>query len=239
MPGWKQALHRHYRNAYGLGLASYNIIERWAPVHLVPRAFLPKHMHASGWRHFAVMVVYTATLFGILATAPLYSSTSAVTAIVLGMLVPFYLWMMLFAFTVYVQHTDKRMPWFDPKIDKPKGLPMESLSTHIEFPKILKALMHNVYDHAVHHVNVRIPYHKAAAAQKTLNEMAPDTAVVQNFTFGWLHETLRDCRLYDFENHRWLAWDGTPTSGSTVAPQIRETIRQPKSKTSGAVAAAV
>jgi hypothetical protein len=28
---------------------------------------------------------------------------------------------------------------------------------------------------------------------------------------GFLN-TLRDCRLYDCENHRWLDFDGTPTS---------------------------
>lgn len=208
LPAWRRALERHYRSSWGLGFATYNAVDRWAPYHVMPGKFLPKAFHASSWRHFALLVVYLVSFIGVLAAAPLYSNTGSVTAIVLGFVVPFYLWMMLFGFTVYVQHTDKRLPWFK----KETNMAQEALSLHLEFPALLRALMHNVYEHAVHHVNVRVPYHRAAQAQQKLNELAPDTAVVQKFTFGWLHETLRDCRLYDYENHRWLDFDGKPTS---------------------------
>ena len=37
------------------------------------------------------------------------------------------------------------------------------------------------------------------------------------FSLPGLFETLRTCRLFDYENHRWLDWDGTPTT----APLLR------------------
>lgn len=223
----RRFMERVYRTPwlFGLNFAIYNAVERWAPYHVYPGKFLPKSFHASAWRHGVLVTVYTVGLIALLAAAPLYSGTSAVTALVLGFAVPFVIWMMLFGFTVYAQHTDVRLPWFDQDIDKRTGLPQETMSLHLVFPKVLETLMHNVYAHAVHHVNVRVPYHKAREAQALLNEMAPQTAVVQPFTFKWLGETLRDCRLYDYENHTWLDFDGNPTGPKTLSADTREKVR--------------
>jgi hypothetical protein len=54
--------------------------------------------------------------------------------------------------------------------------------------------------------------------------MAGPRAVVQPFSFRWLHETLRDCRLYDFKNNRWLDFDGRPTTPIAVSDVQREAI---------------
>jgi len=230
LPPFRRFMERVYREplTFGLNFALYNAIERWAPYHVFPGKFLPKQFHASAWRHGALVTVYFLSFVGLLIAAPLYSNTSIATALILGLVVPFTLWMMLFGFTVYVQHTDKRLPWFDSDIDKKTGLPQETMSLHLEFPAILRTLMHNVYEHAVHHVNVRVPYHKAAAAQKLLNEMAPGTAVVQPFSFGWLADTLRDCRLYDYDKHSWLDFDGKPTGEMTLSADVREKVRRVK-----------
>jgi omega-6 fatty acid desaturase (delta-12 desaturase) len=36
--------------------------------------------------------------------------------------------------------------------------------------------------------------------------------VSRRFTFGLFWDTLRRCKLYDYERHRWLDFDGQPTS---------------------------
>ncbi len=93
------------------------------------------------------------------------------------------------------------------------AMPPEALTTHIEFPGWLKAVMHNVYDHAAHHVQPLIPCYRLAAAQKRLNELLGSSAITFDFTFPWLVDTLRRCKVYDYENHRWLDFDGRPTPG--------------------------
>jgi omega-6 fatty acid desaturase (delta-12 desaturase) len=218
LPRLRRWRERFYRSSWGLGLAPYYIIERWSKVKFIPAGFLPKRFRASAWGYFALVIGYLAAFLGLLAAAPLYSHTGSATAVLLGFALPFYVWMTLFSFTVYVQHTHKRIPWFEGPVDRKTAMPQEVLSLHLDFPKLIKALMHNVYEHAAHHANVRIPFHRLADAQAELNALVGEQAVVQPFSFKWLHETLRDCRLYDYEKHQWLDFDGKPTGPVNVTP---------------------
>jgi len=221
LPRWKQSLERLWRNSYGLGLAPYYIFRRWGRVKVIPGAFLPKQFRAAAWLHFGLVATYAVGFIALLAMAPAYSGTSSVTALVLGFAVPFYIWMTLFSLTVYVQHTHKEIPWFEGSVDRRTAMPHEALSLHLDFPKIIKTLVHNIYEHGAHHANVRIPFYRLQQAQAELNAMENGRSVYQKFSFKWLHETLRDCRLYDYENHRWLDFDGNPTTDVIVTDQQR------------------
>jgi hypothetical protein len=50
-------------------------------------------------------------------------------------------------------------------------------------------------------------------AQLRLDERLGPAAVVSRFGLRWLLDTTRRCKLYDWERHQWLAFDGTPTTG--------------------------
>ena len=225
LPAWRRALHRLYRNQWGLGFAPYYLIERWMPVRFIPGKNLPREHRASAWLHFAYLTTYAVLWLSFLAAAPLYSQTGSVTAIVLGAVVPFYIWINMFALTVYVQHTHPRLPWFDGPVHRKAMMAQEELSTTFLFPHWLNHLMHNVYDHAAHHVNPRVPFYHLDAATKTLNEMAGERAVAEKVSFKRLHNTLKTCKLYDFENYRWLDFDGNPTTETQITPAVREAIK--------------
>lgn len=224
LPRWRQLLERLYRSSWGLGLAPYYIIERWSRVKLFPRSFLPARFHASAWRHFALLVAYVVAFVAFLAAAPLYSSTGSVTAILLGFVLPFYVWKTFFAFTSFVQHTHARIPWYKAQVDH-KLIPPERVCLHLKLPRWIESLSHNVYNHPVHHVNMRIPFHALAKAQWQLNRMVGSAAVVQDFSFRWVSETLRNCRLYDYEAHRWLDFEGQPTTPRVLLSDRRGTSR--------------
>jgi omega-6 fatty acid desaturase (delta-12 desaturase) len=213
LPPFRRLRERFYRSSWGLGLAPYYMFERQFPEKLFPRAHMPVKFRASAWRHFGVVIGYVAIMVGGLAAAPLYSNTGSVTAILLGFVLPFYVWMTFFSFTSFVQHTHPRIAHFREWVDH-KQIPPERVSLHLKFPRWFDALSHNVYNHPAHHVNMRIPFHALAKAQWRLNQLVGPAAVIQKFSFRWLHETLRNCRLYDYEAQRWLDFNGRPTSTS-------------------------
>ena len=225
LPGWRRWLHRLYRNDYGIGFAPYYLIERWMPVRFIPNNNLPKEYRASAWLHFAYLTTYGVLWLGFGAAAPLYSQTSSLTAILLGGVVPFYIWINMFALTVYVQHTHARLPWFDGPVHRKAMMPQEELSTTFEFPHWLNYLMHNVYDHAAHHVNPRVPFYHLSDATAKLNELAGPRAISEPFSFKRLHQTLKTCKLYDYENYRWLDFDGNPTTETQVTPEVTSAMR--------------
>lgn len=216
LPKWRQWAERFYRAPHLLGLGVYYIVERWWQVKFFPRPYMPRRIHASAWRHFAFLIAYLTAFLVLLALAPSYSDTGAVTALVLGFGVPFYVWMTLISFTLYVQHTHPRIPWFDGAVDRGKVAPQEVLTVHLKFPSALSWFMHHVYDHAVHHVQPSIPCYRLPEAQARLNALVGADAVSETFSFRWLIDVMTRCKLYDFENHRWTDFDGSPTSGTTV-----------------------
>ena len=210
---WKEKL---YRTPSLLYFGLYYILERWSKVKLYPQSHMPQDIHAPAWGHFALISVYFIGLMGLLACAPLYSGTSAIEAIMLGFVIPFYIFQSLYAFTVYVQHTHPRIAWFEKKPDRSSIGRQEFISVQLVFPEWLSVLMHHVYEHGAHHVCPAIPCYQLKPAQARLNELIGERAVSQHFSFEWLFETMRTCKLYDYDNHCWLDFDGSPTSGPTL-----------------------
>ncbi len=231
LPKWRQRAERLYRSPTLLGLGIYYIVERWWQVKFFPRSYMPKRIHASSWRHFAFLMVYLTAFLALLAAAPLYSGTGTVTALLLGFVLPFFVWMTLISFTLYVQHTHPRIPWFRGRVDRNVVAPQEALTTQLTFPRALSWFMHHVYDHAVHHVNPGIPCYELPEAQARLNTMVGDRAVTERFSFPWLFDVMSRCKLYDFERHCWTDFEGRPTSDRTVidpdAPTLEDVALEP------------
>ena len=232
LPKWRQMAERLYRSPTLLGLGIYYIVERWWQVKFFPRAYMPKRIHASSWRHFAFLMVYLTAFLALLAAAPLYSATGTVTALLLGFVLPFFVWMTLISFTLYVQHTHPRIPWFRGRVDRGVVAPQEALTTHLTFPRALSWFMHHVYDHAVHHVNPGIPCYELPRAQAHLNALVGDRAISESFSFPWLFGVMSRCKLYDFERHCWTDFEGRPTSDRTVidvedAAELEDVALQP------------
>lgn len=225
LPRWRQRAERLYRAPWGVGFAPYYIIERWWQVKLFPRHFVPARFRVSAWRHFALVAAWLAGLLTLLALAPLYSPTGSGMALLLGFAVPFYVWQTLFSFTVYVQHTEPRIPWFDGPVDRRTVMPQEALALHLVFPRWFRWFGHNVFEHPAHHVNPRIPFHRLEEAQALLNRVAADRAVVQRFSFAWLNDTLRRCRLYDYDTCTWLDFDGRAMAAPALTEAERELVR--------------
>ena len=219
---WRERL---YRLPFGLGFAPYYIVERWWVVRFFPRAaLLPARFMAPAWRYFAILLVYLTLYLGLLACAPLYSSTGTTTALILGFAVPFYVWQTLFSFTVFVHHTHPDIPWFDGAVDRKETVPMEQIALHLAFPRWFSVFSHHICEHPAHHVMPRIPYHQLSAAQARLREISSKTSVYQRFSFSWLNDTLRRCKLYDYERNRWIDYDGKPTAASPVSPAQRAAV---------------
>lgn len=215
MPAWRQWLERVYRGPTVIGWALYYLIERWWDMKLFPRGHMPAVHRKAAWPHFWFLFAYGATFLGALAAAPLYSATGSLQAIALGALYPFVVFMAVTGWGLYLQHTHPDIAWLrgtdeENKVFYDRG---ELLAVHWKMPGWFGRLTHDVMDHPVHHLHPRIPCYRLKAAQAQLNVLLGEHAVVEKFTLRSFLDTLRRCKLYDFENHRWLDFDGRPTTG--------------------------
>ena len=147
------------------------------------------------------------------AASPAFAPIGSAEAVALGFVLPFALWMTLFGATVFVHHTHPDIPWYETATTD-RHLPVETVTTRWLFPTWFTFLSHNVFDHTIHHWNARIPCYNATKASEHLSELLGDRLICERFSMRALNDVLRRCKLYDYENRRWLDFDGNPTSES-------------------------
>lgn len=212
LPAFRRWRERIYRKPSIFFFGIYYIVERWSKAKLYPRKHIPREIHAAAWRHSCLLAVYFSAYITLLSIAPLYSGSSSVTAIMLGFIVPFYVFQTLYAFTVYVQHTHPRVGWFRHVPDRNNEGRQEYISVHLVFPPWADFLVHHVYNHGAHHVCPAIPCYQLGQAQARLNILLGEWAITDRFSFTWLFNTMKTCNLYDYKTRCWLDFDGRPTS---------------------------
>lgn len=219
LSAFAQFKYRLYRAPSICFFGLYYIVERWWKAKFFPRPHMPPKVQREAWKQFTYLMIYLVSFLALLVMAPLYSSTGALEAVFYGFVVPFYVYQSLYAFTVFVQHNHCRVPWFKGKRPQEGDGQQAYITVQLVFPRWFSTPVHNVYDHAAHHIHPAIPSYELPAAQLRLNELIGDRAIVSNFSFGWLYDLMRRCKLYDFERHYWTDFDGVPTTRVTLASQ--------------------
>ena len=213
LPWWSRAAERLYRTPV-LGFAPYYVVNRWLREKFCPPRHLRETRRFRQWTDFALLLGFLGAVFAAFFGATLVIDHLAYwEAVVWGFLIPQVVWNTLMGFTVYVQHTHPEVPWFRTEDEAVgAGQTHTSRTVHVVFPKWYGHLSNHIMDHAAHHVHTKIPLYRLAKAQKHLNELLGHSAVIEKFTPFRLFSIMRQCQLYDFDSHRWLSFDGTPTA---------------------------
>ena len=59
-----------------------------------------------------------------------------------------------------------------------------------------------------------VPLYRLKEAQAALEKILPERIFIQKFSWKWYFDTAKKCKLYDFENKAWLAFNGKKTADS-------------------------
>lgn len=212
LPWRKQVFERIIRSRSVVGFGIHYLFQRMPRVRIVPTKRTPKRHVASAWRHFAVILSYQVVFFTVLYNAPSFAPVTSTTAILLGSIVPMIVFATLVGGSLYMMHTNRRVPWFKGELDRKGDAAVEYCSTHLTLPPLLSKLVHHVFAHSVHHAHPSVPCYRTPEAQKRLDELLGTSAVKEPMTLGGTLATLKACKLYDFEKHQWLDFNGTPTT---------------------------
>ena len=94
----------------------------------------------------------------------------------------------------------------------------------------MELLTGHIMQHTAHHVDSKIPLYRLTGSQSCLESAYPQDIVVEKWTLATLGKTLARCKLYDYENHRWLNFCGKPTSEPNPAlrPRAKPRLRVEK-----------
>jgi omega-6 fatty acid desaturase (delta-12 desaturase) len=210
MSRFRRAIYRAYHSESGAGILLYYMLERWPSVHFYPGAWLPQRFRASAWRYAALQAAYAVSLLGVLVMVSSARHDSVVAAVVLGFVLPYVAWFTVFSMTAFLQHTNPRLRWYrDPGS---VASPPDALSVHVRVPAWLNHMTHYVLEHPVHHISAMIPHYHLKQAQAALAGIVDPPIIAMPFTIGNMQESLRCCKLYDYDEHVWVNFNGEVTA---------------------------
>lgn len=212
LPWRKQQFERVIRAPNVVGFGIHYLCQRMLRVRIFPTKALPVRHRRAAWRDFAILVAYQCAFVTLLLSAPRFAPVTALTAVLLGMIVPMCVFGTLTGASLYVMHTHRNVPWFKGELDRKGDAAVEYCATHLSLPTPISHLVHHVFSHSVHHAHPGVPCYNVPQAQQRLLEMLGERAVSETMSLRRTIATMRACKLYDFQQHQWLDFDGRPTT---------------------------
>ena len=204
----RRALYRTYHSRSGAGILLYFLIERWPTVHFYPGSWLPPRFRRSALGYAALQIVYAAALLAMLTLIASATGASVAASVLCGFVLPYAIWFTTFSMTVFLQHTHPQVRWYRDAASSPP----EALSVHVGIPHWINHMSHYGLEHPVHHVSAHIPHYRLKEAQAVLAGIAAPPVVAMRFTAANVSDVLARCRLYDYDAHAWMDFDGTVTA---------------------------
>jgi acyl-lipid omega-6 desaturase (Delta-12 desaturase) len=218
---WRRAWERFIRSPNPFALMAYGALSRLLKSEVFPKKTMPAAVRKEAWLYAGLMGLYLCAFVGVIGLASGGRLQTFAQDLFFAMVLPFLAFQACMAVVVYFQHTHPAVPWFAPGDERHQGFGAEQLSVHIDMPRALSSLLHHAYCHAAHHVCPSIPCYRLYDAQQRLAGLLGRDSAVVPFRAGALLDVFRRCKLYDYEAHRWIHFDGTPTSPRLVAERKR------------------
>jgi omega-6 fatty acid desaturase (delta-12 desaturase) len=197
-------MYRLYRSIIGAG--PYYFVEIWWRRMFFPnRKWMPierQGFMGDCWLVAGAFVVWV----GLLVLGAWAAGHGIVGALLWGFVVPFALWNVIMGTTIYVHHTHPAVVWFDNKEDWMRALPYLTATVHLKFPASLGKILHDIMEHPAHHLDMSIPLYRLKRAQRVLTDRIRERMIVQRFSLGFFFDTVRRCKLYDYEHKAWMTF---------------------------------
>ena len=215
LPRGRRALERLYRTPIGLGLLYF--IEVWCKYEMFPRR---SQFPSRSWATFQMdrllvmcfIVVEALFLVAFNHAAGGQTPLGIAAILTLGLLMPLAAWNWLMGFVTFLHHTHPQVPWYRDQTEWCFFAGQVQSVVHVEFPRPIELILHNIMEHTAHHVDPKIPLYHLTRSQERLESAYGGEIVTVKWTVGGFRRTLSVCKLFDYSNHCWLDFQGRRTS---------------------------
>ena len=210
-------MQRMYRSTPGLALYYFN--EVWRVKMVLPNRRLLKRIRRIHWLDAWLVTGYVLLQLGVLVWVATVTHPHRYADPVDWLKGLFYLYLLPFAifnwligFVVYFNHTHPDIPWFAREEEWNFYRGTIHGTVGVRFPRWARWFSAEIMHHTAHHLRVGIPLANLGAAQRKLEGLLGDEAMVVDWNFRNHHKILSQCKLYDYEAHAWRDFSGRVAS---------------------------
>lgn len=197
--------HRIEWSAAGAGLYYLRAVWWTRMMRLAP----PARFRAAFGRDRALVITVAlaaVVALGALGVARYGTWTGAAWTVVKVAVVPWLVFTWIIGTTVYVQHIHPDVAWHASERWSPLDAQVDGTATW-RIPAWLNLFWHNVYVHAPHHLDPRIPFYHLPRAAAALEATLGDAVRPVRLRLRDYVDTTRRCKLYDFERGTWRGYE--------------------------------
>lgn len=194
----RRCMYRMYRSWWGAGI--YYGIDIWWRQQYFPKGKIRPAFLWDSWLVTAFMIVQVAVYIW----AAQATDQSMVYVVLLGIALPFAIWLYLAAIVFYIHHTDETARWYDDEKEWRAAQPNLEGTHDTRMPMRIDRLLHHALEHTAHHVDVSIPCYRLGDAQRALQARWPAEVPQRSITLRRYLAITRACQLYDSKYHRWV-----------------------------------
>ena len=209
MPLWRKAVERVYRSWWGLW--AHSIVEIWWKHMALPRDSDRRYLnrrHLAADRAFVTAMV--ATHVGVCwwlgpgwstwAGGPSLPAAVIVTGVVIA---PWWIFHVMFSVVTFLHHTHPAVHWVRKRNEAGFFAGQVRATVHVELPRWVEQVLHNITVHSAHHVDPRIPFRDLPQAQRRIEETFAADVIVERWSLRSFIAVTRSCQLYDYDTHQW------------------------------------
>lgn len=211
LPRWRRLLERLYRTPFGVGL--YALVELWGRAWLCPK---PQRRHGLiCWLdRLAVVGTAVSQVAGLLLwrrwVAHSGNVTSASVSVVACVVLPFLQVAWWTGFIGFLHHTHPQARWYADRREWSFFRGQVEATVHVEMPWLLRWALGNALEHTAHHAAPGVPLTALPECQRRLEQAFPES--VPTAPLVEILRAFEVCKLYDYEHHRWVDFEGRPTT---------------------------
>lgn len=210
---------RHYRSVGGFG--SYYLIEYWL-LHLMfpsrPEQKEMKRPVAFALDLALVLAFMAAQIWGLYAwcntltpSESFWGPFTSFPALLITLIVlPFLVWNWGMGVAIFQHHNHPQAVWYATREEWDFFAGQVESTVHAQMPRWVDWISAFIMQHTAHHVNSRIPLYRLSESQRYLERAYPTQIIVEPWRFSAVGKIVSRCKLYDYENHRWLNFSGRP-----------------------------
>lgn len=210
LPAWRRIAEHFFRSPFGPGV--FYFLTVWVRHEIFPIGKrLPPGRRRSIFeldRLFVLLFVVT-WLIAIIRFAQRWN-TSVATTVLCGFVAELAMFHMTLGVVSFLHHTHPDVPWYDGAAEHNFYRSQVQASVHLKLPRMFELLLHDVLQHTAHHADARIPLYRLAESQACLEQQFGTDIVAEPWSWRGYLRVFRTCRLFDYETHRWIDYDGTP-----------------------------
>jgi omega-6 fatty acid desaturase (delta-12 desaturase) len=203
--GWfRRGLHRVEWSWFGSGI--YYIHQVWGTKMIVgkPPARWAKTIRRDRWIVAAFVAAMT-LLFTMVGIAQGHSVAGIIWLDLRTIALPFFFFSFVIGAAVHVHHVAPDIRWWK-KAEWSKFKAQMEGTTVLRLPKGMDFFFHWIMIHVPHHVDMRIPMYHLEEAADSIEEAFPGTVIDRPFKFRDYVSNAQRCKLYDFEEGRWMSY---------------------------------